>query len=241
MDQLGISFTKLLIGLYNNPYVEVCLIVVLAAITNYLGHLFFTKIEATIEPREDLKFTKIFIKAAKSPMHCLIIVIAALLIFEILSKSYKFLASKQFVAIETSLLLITLLWLIIEIINEFEIFWIKNAGALDKKFDKTSISAASKIMRISACVIVGLILLDANGISISGILAFGGVSGIAVGFASRDMLANFFGTLMIYLDKPFKIGDWVKIPEKGIEGTIESIGMRCTIIKSLERRPIYIP
>ena len=241
MAQLESSITTILSDLYHHAYVETFLIIVLACLANYISHLFFRKVEATMEKREGFIFSKILIKAAKSPIHYLIIIIAAMLLFDIFSQSYKFLASKQFLAIETSFLIITVLWLIIGLINEFEIFWLKDISVQDKKFDKTSISASSKIMRISACVIVALILLDVNGISISGILAFGGVSGIAVGFASKDMLSNFFGTFMIYLDKPFKIGDWVKIPDKGIEGTIESIGMRCTIIRSLERRPIYIP
>ena len=63
-------------------------------------------------------------------------------------------------------------------------------------------------------------------------LALGGVSGIAVGFAAKDLLANFFGALMIYLDKPFKIGDWVRSSDKEIEGIVEAIGWRQTRIRN---------
>ncbi|HKK16678.1 MAG TPA: mechanosensitive ion channel family protein, partial [Gammaproteobacteria bacterium] len=75
----------------------------------------------------------------------------------------------------------------------------------------------------------------------SGVLAFGGVGGIAVGFAARDLLANFFGGLMIYMDRPFSVGDWVRSPDREIEGTVEQIGWRLTIIRTFDKRPLYIP
>ena len=79
------------------------------------------------------------------------------------------------------------------------------------------------------------------GFSISGILAFGGVGGVAVGFAAKDLLANFFGALMIFLDRPFSIGDWVRSPDQNIEGTVEDIGWRLTCIRPFDKRPLYVP
>ena len=79
------------------------------------------------------------------------------------------------------------------------------------------------------------------GFSVSGILAFGGIGGIAIGFAARDLLANFFGGLMLYLDRPFAVGDWVRSPDRNIEGAVEHIGWRLTRIRSFDKRPIYIP
>jgi len=54
-----------------------------------------------------------------------------------------------------------------------------------------------------------LVILQTLGYSVSGVLAFGGIGGIAVGFAAKDLLANFFGGLMLYMDRPFVVGDWV--------------------------------
>jgi MscS family membrane protein len=73
------------------------------------------------------------------------------------------------------------------------------------------------------------------------VLAFGGISGVAVGFAAKDLLANFFGGLIIYLDRPFAVGDWVRSPDREIEGTIEKIGWRVTRIRTFDKRPLYIP
>ncbi|NNC55574.1 MAG: mechanosensitive ion channel family protein, partial [Pseudomonadales bacterium] len=72
-------------------------------------------------------------------------------------------------------------------------------------------------------------------------LASAGVIGIAVGFAAKDLLANFFGGLMIYLDKPFMIGDWIRSPDQDVEGTVEHIGWRQTRIRTFDKRPLYVP
>lgn len=74
-----------------------------------------------------------------------------------------------------------------------------------------------------------------------GVLAFGGIGGIAVGFAAKDLLANFFGGLMVYLDRPFAVGDWVRSPDQEIEGTVEEIGWRLTRIRTFDKRPLYVP
>ena len=60
-------------------------------------------------------------------------------------------------------------------------------------------------------------------------------------FAAKDLLANFFGGLMVYLDRPFKVGDWVRSPDKEIEGTVEAIGWRLTTIRTFDKRPLYVP
>jgi MscS family membrane protein len=107
--------------------------------------------------------------------------------------------------------------------------------------DVTTANAAGKLLRISVTITVILSILQTLGFSISGVLAFGGVGGIAVGFAAKDLLANFFGGLMIYLDRPFSVGDWVRSPDREIEGTVEKIGWRLTSIRTFDQRPLYIP
>ncbi len=111
----------------------------------------------------------------------------------------------------------------------------------DYDFDKHTIHAMGKLVRISVFITGGLIMLQTLGYSISGILAFGGVGGIAIGFAAKDLLANFFGGLMIYLDRPFKVGDWIRSDDKSIEGTVENIGWRLTCIRTFDKRPLYVP
>ncbi len=107
--------------------------------------------------------------------------------------------------------------------------------------DATTAIAIGKIVRLSIVITAGLTVLQTLGISISGVLAFGGVGGVAVGFAARDLLANFFGALMIFLDRPFSKGDWIRSPDREIEGTVEDIGWRLTRIRTFDQRPLYVP
>jgi MscS family membrane protein len=107
--------------------------------------------------------------------------------------------------------------------------------------DRATVRAVSKLGRITLWVVAGLMVLQSIGVSISGLLAFGGIGGIAVGFAAKDLLANFFGGLSIYLDRPFTTGDWIRSPDRQIEGTVEDIGWRLTRIRTFDQRPVYVP
>ncbi|MDR1648011.1 MAG: mechanosensitive ion channel family protein [Zoogloeaceae bacterium] len=107
--------------------------------------------------------------------------------------------------------------------------------------DRTTIDAIGQLLRITVMIAAFLAGLQSLGFSISGVLAFGGIGGIAIGFAAKDLLANFFGSLMIYLDRPFAVGEWIRSPEKQIEGTVEEIGWRLTRIRTFDQRPLYVP
>ena len=111
----------------------------------------------------------------------------------------------------------------------------------NKQYDSSTVEAISKLLRISAIITGALVVLQTLGFSISGVLAFGGIGGLAVGFAAKDLLANFFGGLMIYLDRPFTVGDWIRSSDRSIEGTVENIGWRLTCIRTFDKRPIYVP
>lgn len=107
--------------------------------------------------------------------------------------------------------------------------------------DKATVHAIAKLSRIALWLVAGLMVLQSIGVSVSGLLAFGGIGGIAVGFAAKDLLANFFGGLSITLDRPFTVGDWIRSPDRNIEGTVESIGWRLTRIRTFDQRPLYVP
>ena len=111
----------------------------------------------------------------------------------------------------------------------------------EDRIDQATIEAMSKLLRVSVTITTTLVILQTLGVSISAVLAFGGIGGIAVGFAAKDLLANFFGGLMIYLDRPFSVGDWIRSPDRNIEGTVEYIGWRQTRIRTFDKRPLYVP
>jgi MscS family membrane protein len=132
-------------------------------------------------------------------------------------------------------------WVTVKFISYVEKNIIIAAETKQKFVDKTTAHAITQILRISVVISGVLVGLQTLGINISAVLAFGGIGGIAVGFAAKDLLANFFGGLMIFLDRPFSVGDWIRSPDKEIEGTVENIGWRLTRIRTFDKRPLYIP
>jgi len=128
------------------------------------------------------------------------------------------------------------IWTLIRLTNNIEYYILTN-----KKKDETTVQAITKVIKLFFFVIGLLSFLQTLGLSLSGLLTFGGVGGLIVGFAAKDLLSNFFGGLMIYFDRPFKVGDWIRSPDRSIEGTVERIGWRMTIIRTFDKRPLYIP
>lgn len=95
-------------------------------------------------------------------------------------------------------------------------------------------------------LIKGLILffivasfLQSNGYSITSLIAGFGITGLAIGFAAQQTIADFFGTLIIIADKIYKPGDFVKIGE--VEGTVESINLFSTKIRTLDDFLVSVP
>jgi len=134
-----------------------------------------------------------------------------------------------------------LTWFAVRLISRYEQSFQEQRRLLGQPVDPTTADAVAKLLRAAIVITALLVALQTLGYSISGVLAFGGVGGIAVGFAAKDLLANFFGGLMVYLDRPFSVGDWVRSPDRGIEGTVEQIGWRLSVIRTFDKRPLYIP
>ena len=93
--------------------------------------------------------------------------------------------------------------------------------------------------KVLMIIIVAIMIVQVWGYSAATILAGVGLGGLALAFAAQDSIANVFGSMVIYTDKPYRVGDWVMIA--GIEGTIEEIGIRSTRIRTFDNTLISVP
>ncbi|WP_418110248.1 mechanosensitive ion channel family protein [Vibrio parahaemolyticus] len=134
------------------------------------------------------------------------------------------------------LIISVFVWTVMRLITNIEDFVLEQ-----KNRDETTVQAIAKVGRLFIITIGVLTIMQAFGLSLSGLLTFGGVGGLIVGLAAKDLLSNFFGGLMIYFDRPFKVGDWIRSPDRQIEGTVERIGWRMTSIRTFDKRPLYVP
>lgn len=109
----------------------------------------------------------------------------------------------------------------------------------DSKLDDQLVPLIRKTLKIFIVVLGILIVLQNQGINVASLLAGLGLGGLAFALAARDTLANFFGSITIFLDKPFQIGDWVKT--NSVEGTVEEVGFRSTRIRTFYNSLISVP
>lgn len=130
-----------------------------------------------------------------------------------------------------------LTWGVLRLISSIESFMLEKEGNVDKD----SVRLFTRLIKIVFVFSIILGVAQYYGYSMSSILTLGGVGGLVVGFAAKDMLANVFGGLMIQMDKPFSTGDWIRTTDKSIEGVVEKIGWRVTRLRTFNKNPIYVP
>lgn len=210
--------------------IQVFVVVTLSLLFDLIQKKIFTRIS---KKKHNFWMTT-FIEAAPAPLSLLIWIIGICFAADIIENETSAAIFSAIPSIRKVVGIGAISWFLIRLIGRGE-------QNLTNVKDKTTADAIGKILRASVFITTGLVILQSLGFSVSYVLTFGGLSGIAIGFAAKDMLANFFGAFMIYWDRPFKVGDWVRSEEKEIEGYVEQIGWRLTKIRSFEKRPIYVP
>jgi len=181
------------------------------------------------------------IRATRKPLTLVLWVSAAAFAVQIVYKHSGTPLPDFVVHTRDTLIVAALAWFLLRLISNASRSILVRTEAAGDGVDRTTVDALSKLGRFAVVILAGLIILQTLGFSVSGVLAFGGIGGIAVGFAAKDMLANFFGGLTIYLDRPFVVGEWIRSPDKEIEGTVEYIGWRHTRVRAFNKNPIYVP
>lgn len=140
------------------------------------------------------------------------------------------------------LFLIALLWFAMRFISGVEEGVVQHGKAGRREIkDRTSVRAVGQLLRVVVIVVALLVFMQTVGVKIATFLAVGGIGGVAIAFAAKDVLANFLGGMMIFWDRPFSVGDWIRSPDRNIEGTVEKIGWRLTTVRTFDKRPLYVP
>lgn len=176
------------------------------------------------------------IDALQYPLYYLIIGLGIVFSLEVVAHNYPDVVLFNYLpAFREAIVILLFAWFVLRFIRFSEVWKIADGG------DPSTTHTIALVGRVTVFVLAGFTLAQSFGISVAGILAFGGIGGLAVGFAAKDTLANIIGGLMLILDKPFRVGDMIRSPDKEIEGTVEQIGWRLTRVRTYDRRPLYIP
>ena len=133
----------------------------------------------------------------------------------------------------------SLVWLAYRLIDVLSAWLLTKADQTKTKLDDQLIPLMSKMAKIFVSVVGGIFILQNLSVDVGSLLAGLGLGGLAFALAAKDTIANFFGSVMIFIDKPFQIGDWVVI--KDVEGTVEEVGFRTTRIRTFYNSLITLP
>ncbi len=224
----------------NSWVARVFIVVLLALALDLIQRLVLKRLSHRVQ-RSSNPWDDALLHALQRPLTLLIWVLGLTLAADIAGKETSATVFNIVEPVRTVGVISAIAWFLVRLISNFQENLIEKGLQQDENYDRSTVEAIGKLVRLSIVITAALVILQSLGFSISGVLAFGGVGGIAVGFAAKDLLANFFGGLMIYLDRPFFVGDWIKSPDRDIEGTVEDIGWRLTRIRSFDKRPIYVP
>ncbi|WP_205409739.1 mechanosensitive ion channel family protein [Pseudothauera hydrothermalis] len=219
---------------------QVFLVVLAVVVANFFLRRTLARLEAralqTSTPWDDALIT-----AARRPLTWLAWIVGVAFAAQIVQAETDTAIFQAVVPARTVGVIGCITWFLLQFIRNVQDGVMRQRLARGESLDRTTVDAVGKLLRVSVLITAVLVGLQSLGFSVSGVLAFGGIGGIAVGFAARDLLANFFGGLMVYLDRPFVVGDWIRSPDKQIEGTVEEIGWRLTRIRTFDKRPLYVP
>jgi len=139
------------------------------------------------------------------------------------------------------LIIFDVAWLITRLFDALvEEYLIPFAKKTESDLDDNLVPVIRKTIKISVWAIAIIMAMDNSGFDVFSILAGLGIGGLAVALAAQDTVGNFFGSISIFLDKPFKVGDRIQI--NGIDGVVTAVGLRSTRITTrYEGRIVAIP
>jgi len=156
-----------------------------------------------------------------------------------------------FVPVRNIAVIVLVVWFIGRLVYRLTDAFERRARLRRRSFDQTAADAIGKLI-IAAMVIIALLaIMNILGFSLASLLTFGGVAGIALGFAAQGLVANLLGGITIYASQPFKVGDHIIFPGSSLKaeagyigweaGEVQHIGWRATRILDWNGKPFYVP
>ncbi|BEJ72339.1 mechanosensitive ion channel family protein [Campylobacter coli] len=128
-------------------------------------------------------------------------------------------------------------WLILRILDGYGVVLVSKLA--QKSGKKEVVNLIIKILYFVIIIIALLYILAQLGFNISAIIASLGIGGLAVALAAKDIIANFFASILLLFDNSFNQGDWVEV--SGIEGTVVETGLRKTTIRTFDNCLVFLP
>jgi MscS family membrane protein len=185
------------------------------------------------------KFSKTYhddkiISALKAPIRFAFIIVGIHLFFLLIFKE-----TETIKHILNTLVIYTVFWAILSITEALRGLIYSATGKFNADLSKEIGNFIIAILKILISGVGLGAMLQVWGINVTALVASLGIGGLAFALAAKDTAANLFGSFSLLADKSIRIGEWIKV--NGVEGTVETIGMRTTKIRSFQKSLITVP
>jgi len=220
---------------YFYAFITIIIGVVLALIVRGLVHWLKTKAGKT-----DTHLDDIIIAAIGTPLQVAIVAISlyiASTYFGVIPPEYQWILQTKYI---TAFYIFLAAWIISTFLNDIiKIYGHRMAEKSTGDTDDRLVGLLELVIRYVIWFVAAMLILSVFEIDITPFLAGAGILGLAVAFAAQDIISNFFGGAIITIDKPFKVGDRIKVDT--YYGDVISIGPRSTRLKTLDYQIVTIP
>jgi MscS family membrane protein len=142
-------------------------------------------------------------------------------------------------ALFSSLLIVDAAWFLYQATTILSAYMRRFTEKTESKLDDQLVPIVQKSLRVVVILLALVMIIQNLGYSVSSLLAGLGLGGLAFALAAKDSLSNVFGSLTIFTDRPFQIGEWIKTPS--VEGVVEDVGFRSTRVRTFEKTLVTIP
>jgi MscS family membrane protein len=204
-----------------------------------VNHIFF-KVLFPLAGKTRSRYDDDFFKAIRKPAEWMIVIIGAFCAVHLLQLPVEPVDLRNgTIALLKVLITFNVAWAFFNLVGLLETFLEGWVSKTESTLDDQLLPFIRKSIRIFILFLAVIMTIQNLGYSISGLLASLGIGGLAVALAAKDTLSNIFGSLMILLDRPFHVGDWIKAGD--MEGIIEEVGFRSTKIRTFAKTQITVP
>ncbi|MCX7848521.1 MAG: mechanosensitive ion channel family protein [bacterium] len=216
---------------------SVVIIFVTIVIAQVGGYLLQTRLGLALA-RANVPHADRVVSSTLQPLQGLIYVVGLMLVGSIMAVG----RGRAWVVVDKAgkvLLALMIIWLVDRIVDVLANVWVTKARTTTSKVDEQLIVLGRRTVKIVALVLTVIVLLDTLEVDVTALITGLGIGGLAVALALQDTLANFFSSIYLMIDRPFKVGDRITIDN--IDGYVEEVGFRTTRIRTLMKTQVTVP
>ena len=238
-EHLGAWASQEVVGVAVWQFLAAFLFILLGLVVKRVSDFVMERKVVPLLKRTPFQFDHLLAEAASKPIGCLLLLgglglaVASLrLPTEPNIRGFAYGALKVLLAADV-------IWFLFRVVDVCVGYLARMAERTESKLDDQLVPLIRKALKVTIGVVCGVWVVQLLGYSVSSLLAGLGIGGLAVALALQDSLTNFFGSVFIFLDRPFAVGDTVKIGD--VTGTVEQIGFRSTRIRTWPATLVSIP